>query len=122
MSVFVGDLLGGCTEIAVPDFHVGICLVDNFDENDELLDVGAHHIVESIFDNHSVVYDVDDKTLTLDIRELGGHSFENVGHHLAALIVEPLGSKQSWIVLLQHVQENDLNDDVNELRNRLIKL
>ena len=51
--------------IAIFDFHIGICSINDLDEDDKLLDIGIDDILESIFDNHSIVDDVYDEALRL---------------------------------------------------------
>ena len=60
-------LLSGSRVIAVFDFHVGICSIYDLDKDDKLLDIGIDDILESIFDNHSIVDDVYDEALGLYI-------------------------------------------------------
>lgn len=122
MAVLVGDFFGGGGEVAVFDFHVGVCLVDDFDEDDELFDVGADNVVESVLDDHAVVDNVDYEALTLDVREFGGDCSEDVGHELAGLVVEPLAGKKHGVVLFEDVHEDDLDYDADEPRNRLVEL
>ena len=58
-------LLSGGRVIAIFDFHIGICSINDLDEDDKLLDIGIDDILESIFDNHSIVDDVYDEALRL---------------------------------------------------------
>ena len=58
---------GGGSEVAVLDFHIVVGFVEYLSKDDELFYVGVDHVLESVFDHHSVVNDVDDQTLALDV-------------------------------------------------------
>ena len=78
MAVVRVYLLSSGRVIAILDFHIGICSINDFDEDDKLLDVGIDDILESIFDNHSIVDYVYDEALRLYVGQLACDCFENV--------------------------------------------
>ena len=61
--------------VAIFNLHIRICFINDLDEDDKLLDVGIDNILESIFDNHSIVDDVYDETLGLYIGKLACDCF-----------------------------------------------
>ena len=79
--------------VAIFDLHVVVSPVDSFDEDDKLLYICINNILKSIFDNHSIMNDVYDETLTFNIRQFSSNRFEYVRHCLAGLIIQPFRGK-----------------------------
>lgn len=102
-------LVGGC-QITIPNFHVIICPVDYLDEDNELFDVSVDYILKRIFHDHSIVDDVNDQALALDVWKLSGYCPKDSLHYLAGLIIEPFGCKKAGVVVLEDIHEDNLVD------------
>lgn len=59
--------------------------------------------------------DVEDKILLLDVAELDGDGLDDVAHCDAGLVVEPFEKEEGGVVLFEHLVEDDLDDDVDEV-------
>lgn len=107
--------------VAIFDFHIVVCFVDDFDEDDELLDVGIHHELQRLFHQHPMVDDVDNQILLFDVSQLYGYSLDDVGQDSARFIIYPLHAEQQWVVLFELFHEDNLDYHVDERRDRQIE-
>lgn len=63
-------LLEGDWVVAVLDLHVVVGLVEDLYEDDELFYVGVEQELKGLFDDHTVVNDIDDEILLFYVVEL----------------------------------------------------
>lgn len=116
LYLFEGDWV-----VAVLDLHVVVGLVEDLYEDDELFYVGVEQELKGLLDDHSVVDDIDDEILLFYVVELHRDGLDDVAHDGAGLVVEPLESEEGGVVFFEFLGEDDLNDDVDEVRDGLVE-
>lgn len=110
-----------CFQVAISNLHVVIGLIEYFDEDNKLFDVGIDHIFQRLLDKYTIMYNIDNQTLTINIRKLGTDRFEDIGHRQTGFITQPLRCKHIRVVISKNIYEDYLNYDVYEARNRQVK-
>lgn len=67
------------------------------------------------------MYNIDNQTLTINIRKLRTYRLEDIRHSEAGFITQPLGCKHVGVVISKHVHEDYLDYDVYETRDREVE-
>lgn len=65
--------------------------------------------------------DIDDEILLFDVIEFHWNGLDDIAHDSAGLVVEPLESEECGVVLFKFFGEDDFNDNVDEVRDRLVE-